>query len=152
MPIYVGSSVLRKNRLTVLMAAVFLLGSVTAIGALPANASSYSGEIPFPPACGTCRMNGGERLVSGSWTLNMQTDGNLVLRNGAGTACFASNTSGYTGAHVSYQTDGNFVVYTSAGVAVWSSRTNGKWIGSNYDVSITGGYFYVGLTEIHGPC
>jgi hypothetical protein len=134
---------------------IMVLASVaTVIGLLApaAEAASYSGDIPFPPACGTCRMNGGERLLDSGWTLNMQGDGNLVMRNPSGTACFASNTNGHSGAHVSYQSDGNFVVYASSGGALWSSNTAGKWIGSQYDVSILSGYFYVGNTAIHGPC
>jgi hypothetical protein len=117
-----------------------------------ASAANYSPDIPFPSACGTCRMNAGERLLDGGWTLNMQGDGNLVLRNSGGTACFASNTQGHSSSHVSYQNDGNFVVYSSGGASLWSSKTAGKWIGSQYDVSILGGYFYVGNTQIHGPC
>ena len=137
------------RRVIMVLASIALLVGVLAPGA---EATNYSGNIPFPPACGTCRMNGGERLANGGWTLNMQTDGNLVMRNPSAVACFASNTSGHSGSHVSYQTDGNFVVYSSGGAALWSSNTAGKWIGSQYNVSILSGYFYVGNTFIHGPC
>jgi hypothetical protein len=115
-----------------------------------AVAQNYNPVIPFPTACGTCRMNGNEKLADGSWTLNMQSDGNLVMRNGAGAACFASNTNGHSGAYVQYQSDGNFVVRSSGGTALWASNT--FWVGSSYNVSISGGHFYVGLTQVHGPC
>jgi hypothetical protein len=137
-----------RKMIVVLMSCALLIGVLSS----GAEAASYNGDIPFPPTCGTCRMNAGERLTSSGWTLNMQGDGNLVMRNPSAVACFASNTNGHTGSHVSYQTDGNFVVYSSAGTALWSSKTAGKWIGSQYDVSILSGYFYVGNTFIHGPC
>jgi hypothetical protein len=137
------------RRVIMVLASVAIL---TGVLSTAAEAASYSGDIPFPPGCGVCRMNAGERLINSSWTLNMQGDGNLVMRNPSGTACFASNTNGHSGSHVSYQSDGNFVVYASTGAALWSSRTAGKWIGSQYDVSILSGYFYVGNTFIHGPC
>jgi hypothetical protein len=135
-----------------LILALASVAIVTGLLAPAAVAASYSGDIPFPPACGTCRMNAGERLINGGWTVNMQGDGNLVMRNPSGTPCFASNTQGNSGSHVSYQSDGNFVVYSSSGGALWSSRTAGKWIGSQYNVSVLSGYFYVGNTFIHGPC
>jgi hypothetical protein len=120
------------------------------IGVFDAAASSYNPRIPFPPACGTCRMNANEALTDGTWTVKMQGDGNLVMRNGAGTVCFASNTAGHSSAHVSYQSDGNFVVYSTGGSALWASNTS--WVGSAYSVSVHLGQFYVGNTLIHGPC
>jgi len=150
MPSTNKSSVLRfSRRLILVFASIAIVIGVLSPAAL---AASYSGDIPFPPACGVCRMNAGERLISGSWTVNMQGDGNLVERNASGVACFASNTQGHSGSHVSYQSDGNFVVYSSSGGALWSSGTAGKWIGSQYNVSVLSGYFYVGNTLIHGPC
>jgi hypothetical protein len=138
----------RRRFLALLVSVVGLLAVTTA----SSRASNYSPRIPFPPACGICRMYANETLTDGSWVLKMQGDGNLVMRNSAGTACFASGTNGSTNAHVSYQGDGNFVVYSTGGTALWASNTAGKWIGSGYNVSINSGYFYVGNTFIHGPC
>lgn len=143
----------RPTRALAAVAAVVAI-AVTglAFAARPAGAASYSPRIPFPSACGTCVMNANEALTDGSWILKMQGDGNLVERNPTGTVCFASNTSGHTGAHVTYQGDGNFVVYSPGGTALWSSRTAGLWIGSGYSVSVHVGYFYVGDTLVHRPC
>ncbi|MBV9363340.1 MAG: hypothetical protein JO286_19765 [Solirubrobacterales bacterium] len=60
---------------------------------------------------------------SEQFQLLMQSDGNLVLYDGAGKALWASGTVGHPGAHAVMQTDGNLVVYDSAGHALWASRT-----------------------------
>jgi hypothetical protein len=140
----------RFRRLTVIPLIGIVL--VLILNAAPADAQSYSPVIPFPWACGSCVMNANETLTDSGWLVKMQGDGNLVMRNSRGTACFASNTAGHSGAHVAYQTDGNFVVYATSGTALWSSHTAGKWIGPTYNVSIHAGWFYVGNTLIHGPC
>ena len=78
-------------------------------------------------------MLGGDELEPGwsvyaigpeDYRLTMQTDGNLVLYNGAGTALWDSHTDHHPGAYAAMQGDGNLVVY-SAGKALWSSATNG---------------------------
>ncbi len=114
-----------------------------------------------PPPCGELRSDRqlahGQSVVScdGRFTLVMQTDGNLVLYQGASAlwntdtdgsagqyatmqtdgnfvlydptrALWASGTSGNPGAWLALQTDGNLIVYTSAGVALWTSRTGGR--------------------------
>lgn len=55
-------------------------------------------------------------------TLEMQSDGNLVLYNSGHTALWATNKFGPTGSYLEGQNDGNFVVYTPARVALWSTR------------------------------
>jgi hypothetical protein len=132
------------------IAAGLVLACVVLLLPMAARASSYSPNIPFPPACGTCRMDSNQTLTDGGWTLKMQSDGNLVMRNSTGVACFATNTQNHANAHVSYQSDGNFVVYSTGGSALWASNTS--WIGPSYTVSIHAGNFYVGNTLIHGPC
>ena len=56
--------------------------------------------------------------------LIMQTDGNLVLYDAAGTAHWASQTQG-TGNTATFQADGNLVVYDAQHQALWSSNTQG---------------------------
>jgi hypothetical protein len=66
---------------------------------------------------------------SGSYQLQMQTDGNLVLYGCGGVPCsgalWASGTYGQPGNHLEMQTDGNLVLYSSAGRPVWSTHTWG---------------------------
>ncbi|MGE5453446.1 MAG: hypothetical protein ACM3VZ_16575 [Acidobacteriota bacterium] len=79
-------------------------------------------------------LNVNERLVTngylesstGGYRLYMQGDGNLVLRNAASTALWASGTNGKGGVALSMQGDGNLVMYTAGGQAVWATGTNGK--------------------------
>lgn len=66
---------------------------------------------------------------NGRYKLTQQTDGNLVLRNIAGSSArviWASGTNGRGVAYVVMQNDGNLVQYTKGGGAVWSTKTNGK--------------------------
>ena len=75
----------------------------------------------------------GQSLTSatGAYSLDMQTDGNLVEYNSASKALWSSNTFGTGSANVAtLQSDGNFVVYTSAGKPVWSSGTSGTGTGN----------------------
>lgn len=60
---------------------------------------------------------------SEQFQLLMQSDGNLVLYDGAGKALWASGTSHHPGASAVMQTDGNLVVYDSAAHALWASQT-----------------------------
>ena len=70
------------------------------------------------------KLLSGERLISKTRALTLQPDGNLVLRNAAGTALWHTHTAG-TGAHNSLvlQTDGNLVLYSAAGKALWTTHT-----------------------------
>lgn len=63
---------------------------------------------------------------NGSYRLYMQGDGNLVLRNAASSALWATGTHGKGGVRVNMQGDGNLVMYTSGAQAVWATGTNGK--------------------------
>lgn len=103
----------RFTQLTV-SAMLLLLGSVSAF------------------AKGTLNTN--EKLLAnqylqsnnGSYKLYLQGDGNVVLRNAASAALWASATNGKGGVRLTMQSDGNLVLYTSAGKAVWATGTNGK--------------------------
>jgi SpoIID/LytB domain protein len=59
--------------------------------------------------------------VNGSTRLVMQTDGNLVLYNGAAQPRWASGTFTPSSRAV-VQSDGNFVVYRPSGAAAWAAR------------------------------
>jgi glucosylceramidase len=63
------------------------------------------------------------RSADGRYTLQMQTDGNLVVYNAAGAAVWANNRSGQ---YLIVQPDGNLVEYSAAGTAVWSTSTVGS--------------------------
>ena len=62
----------------------------------------------------------------GTYSLTLQSDGNLVEYNASGTALWASGTSGNSGDHVTMQSDGNLVLYSSSNSALWASGTNGN--------------------------
>ena len=70
----------------------------------------------------------GETLdsLNGGYTLTLQSDGNLVLTEGAGTVVWASGTDGKGVERANFQTDGNFVLYNGAGEGVWSTQTEGS--------------------------
>lgn len=77
------------------------------------------------------RMRSGDVLRPGwsiyapneKFRLTMQADGNLVLRDGAGKALWASATQGHPGAYAVLKHDGNLVVYPPVGAALWSTKT-----------------------------
>ncbi|RKG63743.1 hypothetical protein D7V80_29500 [Corallococcus sp. CA054B] len=117
---------------------------------------------PAPTGCGFMYANQGlsrgQRLYScdGRFWLDMQFDGNLVLRQGAVTlwhsrthgtaavgavmqgdgnfviytseprALWNSGTYGYSGAYLTVQNDGNMVIRTSRGGAIWHTQTGGR--------------------------
>lgn len=73
----------------------------------------------------TATLSVGQRLYSGSYSLLMETDGNLVLYSSSGHALWSTRTSG-TRAHLVLQTDGDVVLYNSTGHALWSTHTAGS--------------------------
>lgn len=96
-----------------LAATMLFLGSANAA----AKDILYAGE----------RLNQNEYLLSadGNYRFILQGDGNIVLRNAAGSSLWSSGTHGKGGVRLSMQGDGNLVLYTSSNDSVWSSRTNG---------------------------
>ncbi|KAL8111042.1 curculin-1-like [Apium graveolens] len=63
-----------------------------------------------------------EQLINRSFSLSMQGDCNLVLRDGT-RVLWSTNTSGYgTNCRVTMQDDGNLVVYNDQG-ALWASNS-----------------------------
>jgi hypothetical protein len=73
------------------------------------------------------KLTAGQEIIAANeqYTLNMQTDGNLVLYHSGAGALWNSGTEGNPGADAIMQTDGNLVVYSSAGTALWNSGTYG---------------------------
>ncbi len=57
--------------------------------------------------------------------LRMTQDGNLELNDTCGVTIWSSETTGHTLAHADMQSDGNLVVYGGDGTALWSSGTGG---------------------------
>lgn len=57
------------------------------------------------------------------YSVNMQSDGNLVLYDRAGNATWRSDTVGHPGAQLRMQNDGNLVVYAADQTALWASNT-----------------------------
>jgi hypothetical protein len=73
-------------------------------------------------------LNHGEQLVAenGRYVLQMQEDGNVVVRMSGNIATWASGTDGHPGAILKMQDDGNLVVIAPGNNPVWSSRTDGR--------------------------
>ncbi|MFF4766219.1 hypothetical protein ACFY1V_06830 [Streptomyces sp. NPDC001255] len=67
----------------------------------------------------------GAYLKAGDYTLEMQTDGNLV-EYGGGKAVWSTGTKGKGTVQLTLQSDGNLVAYADDGHAVWASGTKGK--------------------------
>jgi len=57
--------------------------------------------------------------------VGMQSDGNLVIINDAGTPLWSSGTPGNANAFLALQGDGNVVIYSAKGTAIWSTGTVG---------------------------
>ena len=70
-------------------------------------------------------LGSGESLrTARGHVLQMQTDGNLVLRRPDGSVRWASGTRS-PGATLTMQPDGNLVMYSTGGGALWHTRTKG---------------------------
>ena len=61
-----------------------------------------------------------------SYSLMLQSDGNLVLSNSNNSPRWSSKTAGRGAVKAVMQTDGNFVLYNANGGAVWHTRTYGR--------------------------
>jgi len=72
----------------------------------------------------------GQSLKSdnGLYTLTMQSDGNVVLRDSASTPLWRTGTGGgqFVPRDFIMQTDGNLVLYDTSGQARWNSKTPGN--------------------------
>lgn len=101
---------------------------------LPPQVSPVRADPPAPvPVSGDKllpgqRLNGGDEIRSKDGetaTLEMQTDGNLVLYGRNNTVLWQAGTRP-DGDFAIMQTDGNFVVYNSVSGAVWATWTEGN--------------------------
>ena len=72
-------------------------------------------------------ITSGTQIVSpnGEFVLQMQSDGNLVLRAPGNTPLGSTNTAGDDGAIAVMQADGNFVLRAPGNIPVWASGTDG---------------------------
>jgi hypothetical protein len=79
------------------------------------------------------RMPVGDSLqsVNQNFSLQLQTDGNLVLYEEGGGAIWSTNTNGKHAEYLVLQVDGNLVLYGENGSVLWSSETAGQ-IGGKY--------------------
>ena len=114
-----------------------------AVGAL---GISLSAVAPASASAGGSSLSAGQELQAGQdlvspggqYTLDMQTDGNLVVY-GNGCVIWNSNTGG-SGSHnfLAMQADGNLVIYTSAGKPVWNSKTAGTGSQNTLEMQVDG--------------
>lgn len=109
---------LRASRRTRLAA-----GLVTAALAAPLLLAAPADAAASGLAPGTTLGSGAALAVNG-YTLNMQSDGNLVEYHGS-SVVWDSGTAGQAGNYLAMQTDGNLVVYSAGGAWRWQSTTNG---------------------------
>jgi sugar lactone lactonase YvrE len=130
-PRHVG---LRAGAAAVATAAVFAGSILTTAGtavadqpvaaASAASAAATSGVLKSGE-----KLEGGQEVESanGTFTLRMQTDGNLVLLNDKGEVKFHTGTAPNEGAVATMQTDGNFTV-TKNGKALFHTGTTGAGV------------------------
>jgi outer membrane protein assembly factor BamB len=73
-------------------------------------------------------LTAGQSITSpkGKFTLDMQSDGNLVEYDASNNPVWASGTSGNPGAYAVMQGDGNLVVYSSSNAPLFATGTNGN--------------------------
>ncbi len=130
----------RRSRLAAgLLTAALAAPLLLAAPATAATSSLSSGS----------RLNSGGSLVAGAYTLNMQTDGNLVEYHGS-SVVWDSNTAGQAGNYLIMQTDGNLVVYSSGGAWRWQTATNGH-SGARLELQTDGNtVVYGGSTPLWG--
>jgi hypothetical protein len=108
-----------------------LAANVAEIATITAGTSAPSPSRQ-PPGCGALlagqMLDAGQSLSScnGEYSLNMQGDGNLVLRTSSGSAVWYSATSGHDGAYLVVQNGGDVVIYAASSTELWYSATDGK--------------------------
>jgi hypothetical protein len=98
----------------------------------------------FTPIWSTARLCPGRTLqpntilrsANGKYKLEMQTDGNLVLRNDFNQIKWASNTYGNPGSRVQMQFDGNLVIRNAGNQIIWASNTYSDFIFRNNSSSL----------------
>jgi hypothetical protein len=88
--------------------------------------SSSAGTPPGQLSPGQ-QITGGTQIASpdGKFVLQMQSDGNLVLRAPGNIPLGDTHTAGHDGTIAMMQADGNFVLIAPGNIPVWSSGTDG---------------------------
>jgi len=83
------------------------------------------------------RMPVGDSLqsINQKYSLQLQTDGNLVLYENGNGVVWSTNTNGQNAAYLVLQVDGNLVLYGENGTVLWASETSGQ-IGEKYDFQL----------------
>merc|ERR1740121_2463833 len=73
------------------------------------------------------RSGSRQGALNGRWRVTMQTDGNLVVKEGADRMIWASNSfnQGQDPYRLRMGSDGNLVIYDRNNKAVWNSNTRG---------------------------
>ena len=99
--------------------------------ALAARPGSFSpvNSAGTPPG----QLNAGQRITSGTqiaspdgrFVLQMQRDGNLVIRAPGNIPRGDTHTAGHDGTIAVMQTDGNFVLRAPGNIPIWASGTDG---------------------------
>lgn len=101
---------------------IYGVGGATSVVAVPAsNYPVGTGQI-YTGAGEGSRLYKGQSLYStnGWYRLSMQTDGNLVITDKAGTVTWNSGTYGTAAHFAAFQSDGNLVLYEADGTTpVW---------------------------------
>ncbi|KAI0519122.1 hypothetical protein KFK09_006562 [Dendrobium nobile] len=103
------------------MMKIFLLCTASLSLLLATPASGQNHLLPGE------RLNSGQSLIEGSYTLTIQRDCNFVLYKD-GEPKWASQTGHRQGSicYVTMQTDGNLVIYGYENRAIWASNTAGE--------------------------
>ncbi|WP_461049957.1 IPT/TIG domain-containing protein [Terrabacter koreensis] len=112
--------------------------STMATGAVPVRITTRAGTTTRAAAytyvAGTTLLSGqilssgtALRSPSGAYVATVQGDGNLVIRNAAGTALWSTGSAG-AGSRIEIRADGNLTLVRPTGAVAWTSGTNG-WIG-----------------------
>jgi hypothetical protein len=104
---------------------IAVLTMVLASGAfVEMHARAASGEDTLYPGQ---TLTSGQNLLSqsGSYTLAMQSDGNLVEYDSSGRPLWASGTSNNPGTILIDQSDGNMVLVAPGNTPIWSTNTSG---------------------------
>jgi hypothetical protein len=95
-----------------------LLWSTSTWAAQPSGCRDLRANQQFLPGYGVSACNGSTRLT-------LQTDGNLVLKDGS-KVLWSSGTAGKDARFAMLQNDGNFVIYDSDDQAIWNTGVVGN--------------------------
>ncbi len=113
----------------------------------PANVVTYPYPVGYTvigtfPGAGSIYLQKGKVWRAGNYTLNFQSDGNLVIYNGSGQAIWDCPQAWTHNPTFALQSDGNFVAYENGTNPVWAAGTQdfacGGQIPRNMRLILTG--------------